>query len=177
MMSFSAWKNQFAYIGPGVCEEQEGTMEEAMLVFFHAGVSRWITDFGYKWSQNEDYVARKFVHFCYMIDTTSRMHDKDLLCPEPRHRNLVEDRETFDYFVDTTEVIDFLEKWEFRSEIVGTRFDYLIPEFCYCWVDVCSGRPGTFTQRIFDAEAEAEAEEEQQYSGPDTSSKKKWDLY
>ena len=176
MLSFSQWKNQFAYIGPGVSESNEGTMEEAMLVFFYNGVSPWIKDIGYKWSQDDGKIARKFVYLCYMIDTTSRMYDKDLEPPEPMHRNLEEDRETFDYFVDTTELINFLADWEFRDEIVGTRFDHLIKEFCYIWVDVCSGRPGTFTQKIFDAEAEME-EEEDYYAGPDTSSKKKWDLY
>ena len=176
-MNFYDWKNQFAYVGPGTCEGQEGTMEEAMLVFFYNGVSPWINEIGYKWSNEEDIIAKKFVHLCYMIDTTSRMYDKDLDPPNANHRDFEEDRETFDYFVDTTELIEFLSKWEFRTEVVGTRFDHLIKEFCYTWVDVCSGRPGTFTQRIFDAEAEADAEDELQYSGPDTSSKKKWDLY
>ena len=176
MMSFYDWKNQFAYVGPGCLESQEGTMEEAMLDFFYKGVSPWIRNFGYKWSREEHVVARKFVHLCYMIHTTVNMYDKSLQQPTPCHRDLDEDRETFDYFVDTTEFIDFLEAWKFRNEIVGTRFDYLIKEFCYTWVDVCSGKPGAFTQRIFDAEAEADAEEEL-VSGPDTSSKKKWDLY
>jgi hypothetical protein len=175
MMSFIDWKNQFAYIGSGV--DKEGTMEEAMLVFFYSGVSPWIKDIGYKWSQDDIKIAKKFVHLCYMINTTAKMYDKDLEPPEPRHRNFQEDRETFDYFVDTSELIDFLDNWEFRSEVVGTCFDHLIKEFCYVWVDVCSGRPGTFTQKIFDANAELEAEEEQYYAGPDTSSKKKWDLY
>jgi hypothetical protein len=176
MISFNDWKNQFAYIGPGACEEQEGTMEEAMLVFFYEGVSPWIKDIGYKWSQDDEVIARKFVHLCYMIDTTSRMHNKDLKSPKPKHRNLDEDRETFDFFLDTIQLIDFLDAWDYRSEVVGTRFDHLIKEFCYTWVDVCSGKPGTFTQRIFDAEAEADAEEEAAY-GPDITSKKKWDLY
>jgi len=176
MLSFYDWKNQFAYVGPGCLDHQEGTMEEAMLDFFYDGVCPWITNFGYKWSREEHVIAGKFVHLCYMINTTVNMYDKSLQPPAPCHRDLDEDRETFDYFVDTTELIDFLEAWEFRSEIVGTRFDYLIKEFCYCWVDVCSGKPGAFTQRIFDADAEMEAEEEM-ISGPDTSSKKKWDLY
>jgi len=176
MISYYEWKNQFAYVGPGTCQEQEGTMEEAMLVFFHDGVCPWIKDIGYKWSREDHVIAKKFVHLCYMINTTADMHDKSLQAPMPYHRNLDEDRETFDYFVDTIQFIDFLEAWNFRNEIVGTRFDYLIKEFCYCWIDVCSGKPGAFTQRIFDAEAEAEAEEEL-VSGPDTSSKKKWDLY
>jgi hypothetical protein len=176
MLSFYNWKNQIAYAGPGCLESQEGTMEEAMLVFFYDGVCRWIRDIGYKWSQDDHIVAKKFVHLCYMINTTAKMHDKDLEPPMPYHRNLDEDRETFDYFVDTTQLIEFLEVWDFRTEVVGTRFEHLIKEFCYCWVDVRSGKPGTFTQRIFDAEAELEAEEEL-LSGPDTSSKKKWDLY
>lgn len=177
MISFYDWKNQFAYIGPGTCEGQEGTMSEAMLVFFYNGVSPWIKDLGYKWSCEEYIVARKFVYLCYMIDTTSRMHDTNLKYPNPMHRDYDEDRETFDYFVDTTAMLEFLSKWEFRSEIVGTRFDHLIKEFCYIWVDVCSGKPGAFTQRIFDAEDEDDAEDESHYVGPDNSSKKKWDLY
>lgn len=177
MISFSDWKKQFAYLGPGVCEVQEGTMEEAMLVFFYEGVSPWIRSFGYKWTREDDVIARKFVHLCYMIDTTQSMYDKDLNSPKPQHRNYQQDRETFDYFVDTIELIEFLSHWEFRTEVIGTRFDHLIKEFCYTWIDVCSGRPGNYTQKIFDAEAEAEAEEEQYYTGPDVSSKKKWDLY
>jgi hypothetical protein len=177
MISFNDWKNQFAYVGPGICEEQEGTMEDAMLAFFYDGVSPWIKGIGYKWSQDDDIIARKFVYLCYMINTTDRMHNKALQIPEPKHRDYIEDRETFDYFVDTTELINFLSAWEFRSEIVGTRFDYLIKEFCYIWVNVVSGKPGSFTQKIFDAEDEAQAEEDMQYAGPDTTSKKKWDLY
>ena len=147
-----------------------------MLVFFYDGVCPWIQEIGYKWSQDDSLVAKKFVHLCYMIDTTKHMYDKDLEIPEARHRNLEEDRNTFDYFVDTSELIDFLSDWDFRTEVVGTRFDSLIKEFCYCWVDVTGGKPGTFTQRIFDAENEMEDEEEC-YAGPDTSSRKKWDLY
>lgn len=176
MMSFYDWKNQIAYAGPGCLEGQEGTMEEAMLVFFYDGVCPWIQEIGYKWSQDDHIVAKKFLHLCYMIHTTAKMNDKDLQIPAPRHRNLEEDRETFDYFVGTTELIDFLSSWDFRFEVVGTRFDHLIKEFCYCWVDVTRGKPGAFTQRIFDADAELEDEEEY-YVGPDTSSKKKWDLY
>ena len=148
-----------------------------MLVFFYSGVSPWINEIGYKWSNEEDVIAKKFVHLCYMIDTTVNMFDKELDPPKASHRDFQEDRETFDYFVDTTEVIEFLSKWQFRTEIVGTRFDHLIKEFCYIWIDVCSGKPGKFTHSIFDAEAEMDAEDELQYSGPDTSSKKKWDLY
>ena len=176
MMSFSEWKNQFAYVGPGCLESQEGTMEEAMLVFFYEGVSPWIKNIGYKWSQDDNVIARKFVYFCYMIDTTSKMYTMDLCPPKVMHRNFEEDRETFDYFVDTTELTNFLSMWEFRNEIVGTRFDHLIKEFCYIWIDVCSGKPGAFTQRIFDAEEDMLAEEEM-LVGPEMTSRKKWDLY
>lgn len=176
MMSYYEWKNQFAYVGPGTCEDQEGTMEEAMLVFFYDGVNPWIRNIGYKWSREDHVIAKKFVHLCYMINTTADMYDKSLQAPVPCHRNLYEDRETFNHFVDTIQFIDFLAAWDFRTEVVGTRFDYLIKEFCYTCIDVCSGKPGAFTQSIFDAEAEAEAEDEM-LSGPDVISKKKWDLY
>lgn len=176
MLSFYEWKNQFAYTGSGVSDSSEGTMEEAMLVFFYEGVSPWIKSYGYKWVREESFIADKFVYFCYMIDTTSNMYDTDIKKPKPRHRNLEEDRETFDLLIDTIELIDFLSNWEFRTEVVGTRFDYLIREFCYTWIDVSSGKPGGYTQSILDTQAEAQAEEEM-ISGPDTTSRKKWDLY
>jgi len=170
-MSFHDWKNQPAYIGPGYSMD---TMEQAMLVFYD-GVSQWIQGLGYKWLFQGSLIANKFVHLCYMIDTANMNSEMEI--PEPRHRNYLEDRDTFDLFVDTAEFIEFLEPWKFRSEVVGTRFEYLLKEFCYIWIDPSSGKPGSFTQRIFDAEAEAEAEDEPQYAGPDTTSKKKWDLY
>jgi len=164
-MSFRDWKYQ---------PTDNGTMEEDMLVFFYSGISPWIQGFGYSWMYQESLIASKFVHLCYMI-YTSKVNDI-LEIPEPKHRNYDEDRETFDLLVDTSEFIDFLEKWKSHSEIIGTPFDYLLKEFCYVWIDPSYGKPGSFTQRIFDAEDEADAEEEQ-YSGPDILSRKKWDLY
>ena len=176
-MSFRDWQNKPTVIVPYGLDSSTGTMREAMLIFFHNGVSPWIEGLGYRWSQEKDYVANKFVHLCYMIYTTAKMsatYDLDL--PEPKHRNYDEDRETFDLFVDTNDLLEFLSYWSFRSEIVGTRFDHLIKEFCYVWVDVTRGKPGAFTQKIFDAEDEEEAEDDM-VAGPDMSSRKKWDLY
>jgi len=177
MISFNDWKNEVAYVGPGRCMSQEGTMEDAMLAFFYEGVNPWMQSVGYKWLREDDVIARKFVYLCYMINTTANMHTMHLEIPDPKHRNFTEDRDTFDFFVDTSSLVDLLSAWEFRDEIVGTRFDYLIKEFCYVWINVESGKPGAFTQKIFDAEDEAQAEEDLHYAGPDTTSKKKWDLY
>jgi len=174
MISFSEWKNQVTQLGPGDLPESEGTMEDAMLLFFYEGINPSIKDIGYSWSRDDHIIARKFVHLCYMIDTTAKMNNIVTLdTPCPKHRNLEEDRETFDHFVDFS---DLLEEWSFRSEIVGTRFDHLIKEFCYVWVDVVAGKPGNYTQRIFDADNEDEIEEEFT-TGPDQSMRKKYDLY
>ena len=176
-MSFRDWQNKPAIIVPYGLDASMGTMQEAMLVFFHDGVNPWIEGLGYRWSQDTNYVANKFVHLCYMIHTTAKMSETyELNLPEPKHRNYDEDRETFDLFVDTNDLLNFLTKWSFRSEIVGTRLDHLIKEFCYVWVDVTKGKPGAFTQKIFDAEDEKESEDDM-VAGPDMSSRKKWDLY
>lgn len=174
-MLFKAWKNQFAYVGPGCLKYNEGTMEESILFFFYNGVNPWIKSFGYKWSNTDAYIANKFVRLCYMISTTARDYDKDLSIPEPTHRNFQEDRETFDTIVSSSEFIDFLENWEFMYDIVGTRFDYLITEFCYIWLDVTSGAPGEFTQNVFNS-YEDNNEEEDNIAGPDTYSRRSWDL-
>jgi hypothetical protein len=152
-------------------------MEEAMLSFFYDGVNNWITEAGYKWIDNEDVIARKFVYLCYSIqDVLDKGSNYSLDAPEPKHRNYEEDRETFDLFLDTSSFVDLLDDWCFREEVVGTRLDYLIKEFCYVWIDVTSGKPGTFTQKYLTAEEE-DANEEEFNTVPDTWSKKKWDLY
>jgi hypothetical protein len=153
-------------------------MEEAMLVFFYDGVCPWIRDIGYKWSQDDHIVAKKFLHLCYMIDTTAKMYDKDIQIPTPRHRNLQEDRETFDYFADSYAFNQFLDYWFDACEIIGTRLDYLLREFCYLWINVEAGKPGTFTQKVLTAEEENASDEEHGVGIPDGNwSRRKHDLY
>jgi hypothetical protein len=99
----------------------------------------------------------------------------NLNVPKPMHRDLYEDREMFNQLVDTQDLIKFLNKWSFRTEVVGTRFDHLIRDFCYTWVDVKSGKAGRLTQDILDSYEEQQ--EEEMLHGPDIQSKKKWELY
>jgi hypothetical protein len=110
-----------------------------------------------------------------MIDTTRRMDSQySIKCPDPEHRNLVEDRDVYDFYLDTFTFNDFLEYWS-DSPIVGSRFDYLFKEFIYIWIDVTSGKPGLMTQKILDADKEDDSEEE--FFASETSHKKDWSLY
>ena len=178
MSSFSApisqarWSMRPAYIGKGV---QEGNMEEAMLHFFYEGIDPLIKKTGYKWLDQEKVIARKFVQLCYMIDTTKYMDNWLLNGPEIQHRNLKEDREVFDFLIDTFVFNDFLEKWNHYPEVVGTPFDYLLKDFCYTWVDVTSGYPGSMTQKIL--EADEEEEEEEAMGAVEVLSRRNWSLY
>ena len=169
-MSFVDWKESFAYVGHGV---QEGTMEEAMLHFFYSGLSPWIKNFGYSWFYDEDDIAKKFVYHCYVLMTSPDTHL--LLPPKAKHRDLKEDRDTFDYIVDTVSFIDFLEEWKSRDDIVGTGRDHLLREFCYVWIDTRSGKPGAYTERILEAD-ETDSEEEGAYLAY-TPLRKKGELY
>ena len=170
------WLDQFAYIGKGMTE---GTVKDAMLHFFYQGISPWIQGFGYSWTQSEDIIARKFVRLCYDIASTSLMDNKyGLQIPEPRHRNLLEDRETFDFLVDTQSFVEIMDDWEFRTEVIGTRLDYLLREFCYIWIDVESGPPGVRTNHILDADSDNASDEERSTVLPDGNwSRRKYDLY
>lgn len=168
---FADWLNQRAYVGRGY---QEGTIEEAVLYFFYEGLNPFIKQSGYTWlNEDESFIARKFLYLCYMIQTTPS--DNDLHIPGPRHRDLSYDRDTFDFAIDTFTFNDFLSNWSFCQEVCGTRFDHLIKEFCYSWVNVESGPPGKITQKALDAEKEEE-EEEMPY-GPEVTNKKRYDLY
>ena len=170
---FADWLKQRAYVGRG---HHEGTIEEAILYFFYEGLNPFIKQSGYSWSNKEDSViARKFLYLCYMIHTTP--HDNDLILPEPKHRNLPYDRDTFEFTIDTFIFNDFLSEWSFCDEVCGTRFDHLIKEFCYIWLDVESGSPGKMTQRILDAEAEENELSAQEYDVTESYSRKNWSLY
>jgi hypothetical protein len=176
MLSYNEWKNQFAYVGHGCLKENEGTMEEAILYFFYEGIDPWMKAIGYKWLRDDDYVANKLLSLCYLMDSTKDNHDITLNVPRPMHRNLKDDRETFDLFVDTECLITFVSNWDCVFDSIGKRYDYLIKEFCYTWIDVSSGNPGAFTEKLF--EAESGTDDDIAY-GPDitSSSKKKTDLY
>ena len=150
-------------------------MEEAVLHFFYDGLSKMIKQLGYKWNTNEAYIASKFVQLCYMIDTTKSVaHQYSLQGPDPKHRDLKEDRETFECILDTFAFNDFLEDWS-HCPVVGTSFDFLFKDFCYNWIDVTAGSPGVMTQKILDADIEEEGEEE--IATTEILSRRNWSLY
>lgn len=156
--SYYEWKSQFAYVGRGTLE---GTMEEAMIDFFHNGVSCWIKKCGYRWNTHDEHIiARKFTRFCYDVACTLRSNSDVLLPPQASHRDLPEDRMTFDIFVDTEAFIEFLNEWECRSEIIQTPLEYMIREFCYIWVDVTYGKPGRWTSADIDQSDDERTDDE-----------------
>jgi hypothetical protein len=170
---FADWLNQHAYVGRGT---NEGTIEEAVLYFFYEGLNPFIKSLGYTWSNKQDIViARKFLYLCYMIQTTPR--DKDLIIPGPKHRDYQYDRDTFEFVLDTFTFNDFLENWLFCHEVCGTRFDYLIKDFCYSWIDVTSGNPGKMTQKMLDADSEEQEAITQEFDITESYSRRNWSLY
>lgn len=158
MKSYTEWLQESSYVGNGM---SQGTTKDAMLHFFYQGVSPWVQRFGYSWSQSEDIIARKFVRLCYDITMTSAMKSTyTLQAPNPRHRDFPEDRDTFDFLVDTWSFVELMSQWECCSPPVGTRLDYLLREFCYVWVDVESGKPGSRTAAILEAEYDNDSDED-----------------
>lgn len=140
------------------------SMEEAMLDFFYRGVSVWIHDCGYDWSTDECVVGRKFLYFCYILDRTLDYNmrfkkDDTIEAPAPNHRNLPEDLDTFQQFADDASFSDMLIEWRDRYEIVGTLLDHKIRDFCYVWIDVEMGRPGSWTEVTLEMNNEAADED------------------
>lgn len=173
---FADWLSMPAYVGAGSLKSNEGNVEEAVLCFFYEGLNPFIRNSGYKWLEEDSVIARKFLYLCYMIQTTPP--HKDLIIPGPKHRDLEYDRETFDFAIDTFRFNDFLEKWSFCHEVCGTRFDHLIKEFCYSWIDVESGAPGKMTQKLLDADnEELELAAQEQNETVETYSRRNWSLY
>lgn len=171
-IAFTNWKQQATYIGKGY---NEGTMEEAVLHFFYEGISPMIKQIGYFWLTNEREIAKRFIQLCYMIDTTRHdAHKYALNGPKPAHRNLNEDRDVFELYLDTFTFNAFLEEWN-HCPVVGTTFDYLFKEFCYNWIDVTAGAPGAMTQKILDADKDEEGEEE--LTTTEILSRRNWSLY
>lgn len=143
MLSLDDWKSQPTSLRNMLFQSN---MEEAMLEFFYDGVCPMIKQVGYRWLKEDKVIAAKFVRLCYDIACTLEMGDQfTLKAPKPLHRNHPEDLNTFHMFLDTQVFLSLMKEWSFRSEIVGTRLDYKIEEFCYTWVDVESGQPGKWT--------------------------------
>lgn len=175
MRSYASWMKRPSSLRCGL---DDCTMEEAVLDFFYNGVSPWIYDLGYKWNREEAVIARKFVRFCYDIHWALQTPTGELNPPEPQHRNYPEDRETFELFANSSAFSDFLELWKFRDEIVGTRLEFLILEFCYVWVDVSSGKPGSWTQRTIEMQDDNGSEDENDaFNYESYSNRRSHDLY
>jgi len=181
-ISYDEWANLLV---PTMGILAETTMEEAMLDFFHRGVSPWIHGCGYRWSLEVDEVAGKFLYFCYTDYTTMRLRGPKgqwvLEAPSPRHRDLLEDADTFEIFADLTSFSDMLHSWTDRCEIVGTPFDHLIRKFCYVWVDVQYGEPGRWSETTFEMNNGGQWDEDTGGAGGASSDsrwgKRKNDLY
>lgn len=157
-MSYSKWCKEMTYYRGGLTE---ATMKEIMLDFFHSGITPLIHKCGYSWSEKPEMIAEKFVQFAYMVSTSVKDSSTLYLqAPQPNHRNLPEDRETFDMYFDTTILVNFLDSWKCYNEIVGTRLEFLIKEFCYIWVNVIHGTPGKWTQVTLDMNKEQDSEDE-----------------
>jgi hypothetical protein len=174
---FEDWLNRVTYVGNGT---YQGTMEEALLNFFYNGISPWIYTVGYKWNKSdESYIAQKFLRFAYELSCALKQNKSTtLLTPEPMHRNFQEDRETFDMYADISSFVELLNKWEFLNEIIGTRLDHMIREFCYVWINVTYGKPGKWTQSTLDMYNEEMTDEDLISQLPDSNlNRRKYDLY
>jgi len=177
MLSFEQWKSQVTYLRDTAIET---TMEEAMLDFFYDGITPLIQSCGYSWSTESEAVSKNFLRFCYMLDDTVRAGDNFALkMPDPKHRNLAEDFDTFNIFVDSFSFSEMLSKWSYYDQIIGTRLDNLILNFLYIWIDVEKGAPGRWTQKTIEANEDDKSDDERaQMNLPDGNwSRRKHDLY
>ncbi len=181
--SYNDWLQQSVLFSGTITEV---SMEEAILDFFYRGVTVWIHDCGYEWSTDEPVVGRKFLYFCYMICRTlafnARFNKNDTIeAPEPNHRNFPEDLDTFQHFADDISFSDMLSEWRDRYEIVGTLLDHKIRDFCYVWIDVEYGEPGSWTEGTLEMNNEGKSDYEMAMAAgglPDGNwSKRKNDMY
>ena len=174
---YCQWTKKIVYIDNG---ENQCSMEEALLYFFYNGICPWVKESGYSWSMSDNQkIAQKFVRFCYQVDGVLKEGSHiELYMTHPNHRDLQEDRDTFDLYADSSSFIEVLEQWKFRTEIVGTRLEHMIRDFCYAWVDVTRGKPGRWTQATIDMTDDCVSDEDPLSYGPDTNmNRRKYDLY
>jgi hypothetical protein len=177
MLSFQQWKSQPAYFRNTAIET---TVEEAMLDFFYNGVSPWVNRCGYSWLTEDMKIARSFLNFCYKLNDTIKAGDQFILeLPQPNHRNMPEDLDTFQIFTDSFSFSEMLVSWSFYDQIIGNRLDNLIIDFIYNWVDVERGAPGRWTETTIEMnEDEMSDDERAQNNLPDSNwSRRKHDLY
>ena len=176
-MIFEQWKSQPAYFRDTAIE---ATTEEALLDFFNNGLTPWLNSCGYSWSSPSQNVSKSFLYFCYKLNDTLKAGEQfNLQLPEPKHRNMPEDLDTFQSFADSFSFSELLTKWSFYDQIIGSRLDNLMMDFCYIWADVEKGAPGQWTQKTIEMnEDEMSDEDRAQNNLPDGNwSRRKHDLY
>jgi len=177
MLSFEQWKSQPAYFRDTAIET---IFEEALLDFFNDGLTPWLNSCGYSWSSSSQDVGKSFLRFCYKLNETLEAGDQfHLQLPQPKHRNMPEDLDTFQIFTDMFSFSELLTKWSFYDQIIGTRLDNLIVDFCYIWADVEKGAPGQWTQKTIEMNEDEQSDEDRAHNNlPDGNwSRRKYDLY
>lgn len=148
VMSFSEWRDTFAYIGPGI---EEGTNEDAAYDFFCNYLSPWVRSYGYTWhDSNLNSMAKKFTHLAYAMYCSAKDSKYKITLPNPPHRNFQEDRDTFNHLISLSTFADLCDATVEAYPPVDSRESYAIYEFCYTFIDPEAGPPGTYTQRVLD---------------------------
>lgn len=175
------WCNDSCYIGKGV---SLGTNYDAALHIFNDILTPFIVAHGYEWFWDDDVVEKKFLKFMCAVDlAVKESYTATVQLPYPVHRNLPEDRDTFDFIIPCSDFAEFCSNHDEVHPIFESRLNHLIREFCYIYADVEGGKPGNFTQKQLDS-YEIDTEEEDAGRGtsnanlPDAySSRRKNDLY
>jgi hypothetical protein len=174
--AFDQWSYSPSFLRRGHIECDMG---DSMLDLFYNGLTPLIQNCGYKWSVPQSIVASKFLKFAFLMHETLKMSPTtELRPPEPMHRNLTEDRETFDMYFDAFTLGEFIEAWKCYDSVIDTRLDYMIKEFCYVWVDVESGKPGAWTNATLEMNTENISDDDTTNILPDRNwNKQKKELY
>jgi hypothetical protein len=145
-------------------EGWDGTNFENAAYFVKHHLTPWIESFGYIWRHSDEMITRLFSQFAYAmtdVDLENRMTGRNfrLGLPAVQHRNLPEDRQTYELFVGLDDFAEFLDEVKMDYQVLESSSSHLLYDFCYLYVDVTSGTPGRFTQKALDADVDTDEED------------------
>jgi hypothetical protein len=163
--TYTKWLNQMVYIsGDNKVHRYE------YIDSFAKYITKWIKKHGYKMGDTWGDGVKVTVRWMYAIfeqEVLNKNKYGPLLYPEPFHRNLPEDLDSFEMVIDCEAINEFMENWKSIDELseshpFGIRVRMEMQEFLYTYVNVESSKYGIkITHYYEDLQKELEQQEEE----------------
>lgn len=163
-MDYKVWLDQYVW----VCDNRK-EMRRNYLGEFQEELTKWMKKKGYEMDKewNNKRIISKWLYAIHVVELVKKERVGGLEYPYPNHRNWPEDRDTYEVYVRSDDIEEFLLTWRTNEDFdpetrVGQRVREEILELIYIYLDLDSSKHGKKIARIMANDSDDEYDEDKQ---------------